>query len=500
MEVSIRFRAFLVLCTLMISLSLFLFNDIMTIWSGAEASWLFESLSVSETSFLPLKLMRVLAETQENFPFVPRMTGAVLFLGSVVGFYYIAKPYLGNQVVLLTALIMGAGFLMPVLSKIATLDIWNFTFQFLTFFTMIRYLKKPEFVWQVLFYGLLALTILIQPVSGLIFSLGSAAVLWWKHPDGARLVKLNPWIAGVVLAAGFQLIGLLQWQNEWQIFSSTGKDFGKYLLFNIIGILPFIGFWVGGLRDLMYKLKRGEEMAMIIFVLMIFSILAQSPVLQAAFALMIAKQMLVFYDERYPFKTWVRATTIIHLIFAFVVSVALMLGGMAEFGGLGFRSGLIFSFMYWAVGLIGVFGMYGTQRSMLIGGPVASGVLTMFIFWMQLYPLIESKRNVPRRIVENIEVVDTEKQPARVIVIDSLAPQESNLSIYLKKQYPETLVYFFQSDQGLEKLNSAEKSIWLKNRGPEPDSSEQVITVDGWDDRLKPVNWSIHIPVNEEGQ
>lgn len=500
MEVSIRFRAFLVLCTMMISLSLFLFNDIMTIWSGAEASWLFDSLSSSDTSFLPLKLMTILAETQENFPFVPRMTGAVLFLGSIVGFYYIAKPYLGNLVVLLTALVLGAGFLMPVLSKIATLDIWNFTFQFLVFFTMIRYLKKPELTWQILFYVLLGIAILIQPVSGLIFSLGSSAVLWWKHPEGSRLVKLNPWIAGVVLAIAFQLAGLLQWQNEWQVFSSNGKDFGKYLLFNIVGILPFIGFWVGGLRDLMYKLKRGEEMAMIIFVLMIFSILAQSPVLQAAFALMIAKQMLVFYDERYPFKNWVRATTIIHLIFAFAVSVVLMLGGMAEFGGLGFRSGLIFSFMYWAVGLVGVFGMYGTQRSMLIGGPVASGVLTMFIFWMQLYPLIESKRNVPKRIVEKIEVMEMEKPPARVIVIDSLAPGESSLSIYLKQAFPETQVYFFQSDDGLEKLNSVEKSLWLKNAGPEPDSSDQVIIVEGWNDRMKPVNWSIHFPENEAGQ
>ena len=83
MEISNRFRAFLVFCSLIISLSLFLLNDLMTIWSGAEAGWLSASLSKEGTFFLPLLLMKFLAQTQDDFPFVPRITGAVLFLISV---------------------------------------------------------------------------------------------------------------------------------------------------------------------------------------------------------------------------------------------------------------------------------------------------------------------------------------------------------------------------------------------------------------------------------
>ncbi len=497
MEVSVRFRAFLVLCTMMISLSLFLFNDLMTIWSGAEAAWLGESLSPEKTSFLPLKLMKLLAQTQENFPFVPRISGAVLFLASIAGFYYIAKPYLGNIVVLLTGLVLGAGFMMPVLAKVATLDIWNFAFHFLAYFTLIRYIKKPAMEWQILFYGLMAIALLVQPVAAFIFLLGSSVVLWWKHPQGNRLVKLNPWVAGVILGIIFHFLGLLQWQNDWQLFAASGKDLGNYLLFNLIGILPFIGFLAGGILDLFYKLKRGEELALIIFVLILFSILAQSPVLQAAFALLIAKQMLLFYDERYPFKSWVRAVTIIHLIFAFGLSVVLMLSGVTEFGGLGFRSGLIFSFMYWAVGVVGVFGQYGTQRTMLIGGPVASGVLTMLIFWMQLYPLVESRRNLPKRIVESIESAEGQKEITSIIITDSTSHKFSNLPVYLGLGFPEAEIVSMDFEEGKQNWEKSSNKVWLNNWNPERDSSEQVLTIEGWNDQLTPETWTIYFPASE---
>jgi hypothetical protein len=494
MEVSVRFRAFLVLCTMMISLSLFLFNDLMTIWSGAEAAWLGESLSPGNTNFLPLKLMKVLAQTQENFPFVPRISGAVLFLASIAGFYYIAKPYLGNVVVLLTGLVLGAGFMMPVLAKIATLDIWNFAFHFLAYFSLIRYVKKPAVLWQILFYLFMAIALLVQPVSALIFLLGSSVVLWWKHPQGSRLVKLNPWVAGVVFAVIFHVSGFLEWQNDWQLFAATGKDFGKYLLFNLIGVLPFIGFLTGGILDLFYKLKRGEEMSLIIFVLILFSILAQSPVLQAGLALLITKQMLLFYDERYPFKSWVRAITIVHLIFAFGLSVVLMLGGFSEFGGLGFRSGLIFSFMYWAVGVIGVFGQYGTQRTMLIGGPVASGVLTMLIFWMQLYPLVESRRNIPKRIVESIESIENPIAISAFIITDSTQQRYANLPVYLGLAFPDTKVASRDYRAGKQNWETGLDQVWLNNLSSESDTSDQVLTVEGWNDRLKPERWTIRFP------
>lgn len=491
MEISIRFRAFLLICSLIISLSLFLFNDLMTIWSGAEASWLWASLSLEKTSFLPLAAMKILAQTQENFPFIPRVTGAVLFLASVLGFYHIAKPYLGKMVVLLTALVLGAGFLIPVLSKLATLDIWIFSFHFLTFFTMIRYLKQPDVIWRGLFYLGLSFSILIQPVSALVFLMGSAAFLWWKHPQGRRLVTLNPWIAGLLLTVVFHYLGLLHWQNEWLIFSTGGADFGKYMLFNFIGILPFVGFWVGGLRDLVYKLKKGEEMALMLASLILFSILAQSPVLQAGFALMITKQMLLFSDEQYPFKNWVRATTMIHLLFAFVLSVLLMLGGMTEFGGLGFRSGLIFSFMYWAVGLIGIFGLYGTQRTMLIGGPVASGVLSMFIFWMQLYPLVESQRNLPKRLIEKVEVLENAPFFEKIFIAVPKEGRPSNLAVYAKLAFPAAGIIELDGNEAGNEWKKTPKSILFRPVGQSETPSEGIIILKGWNDQLKKVTWSV---------
>jgi hypothetical protein len=463
----------------------------MTIWSGAEAGWLAASLSGEQTSFLPLMLMKFLAQTQDDFPFVPRITGAVLFLISVAGFYRIAKPYLGKMVVILTSLVLGAGFLIPVLSKLATLDIWIFAFHFLTFFTLIRFLKQPKIEWRVLFYLLLAISILIQPVSALVFLLGSSTFFWWKHPQGNVVFKLNPWIAGVVLTVVFHFSGLLLWQNDWQIFSFNGADFGKYLLFNFIGVLPFIGFLVGGIRDLVFKLKKGEELAIVITSLLIFSIMAQSPVLQAGLALLIAKQMLLYSDKNYPFKNWVVTTTILHLVSAFILSVFLMLAGMVNFGGIGFRSGLIFSFMYWAIGLIGVFGMYGKQRHMLIGGPVLSGVLTMFIFWVQLYPLLESKRNLPKVIIEKVDIMLEDQQVKKLFIVDS-GKGASAIKVYAQEAFHDVQIIESDSSQIMSLWENTSHGILLNTFILSGEDTEGVIKLEGWNDRLEDENWFIH--------
>lgn len=492
MEISTRFWAFLLFCSLIISLSLFLFNDLMTIWGGAEASWLSASLSEEGTSFLPLAIMKLLAQTQENFPFVPRVTGAVLFLASVLGFYYIAKPFLGKMVVMLTALLLGAGFLIPVLSKIATLDIWNFAFHFLVYFSMIRFLKQPKLEWRLMFYGLFALSILVQPVSALIFVLGSSTLLWWKHNEGSRLVSLNPWIFGTVITLVFHFAGLLSWKNDWQIFSAYGNDIKQYLLYNLIGVLPFIGFWAGGLRDLVYKLRRNEELAIITASLIVFAFLAQSPVIQVGFAFISAKQMLVFQQENYPFKNWVRTVTILNLILGFVLSVFLMLGGMAEFGGIGFRSGLIFSFMYWAIGIVAVIGMYGGQKRFIIGGPVASGVLCMFIFWMQLYPLIESKRNIPRRAVEHIEKISEQNDLEKIFISNSEKGKTSGFYVHTKHAFPNLEIIEDQANSVKDAWAKSNNSILINKENVEADSPQDSTLLIGWNDRLESEAWSIN--------
>ena len=99
---------------------------------------------------------------------------------------------------------------------------------------------------------------MISPISSLIFLVGTATFIWIKHPNGKRLIKLNPWLAILVLGGGAQFLGLLQWESDWLILAFTGSSIGKYLLYSLIGVLPFIGFVVGGIRDLIYKVGKGE--------------------------------------------------------------------------------------------------------------------------------------------------------------------------------------------------------------------------------------------------
>lgn len=490
MEISSQFKFFLGACAVLIAISLFLLNDIMTIWSGAEAAFLWDILSDAKAKAFPVSLVANVIEPTSLFPFWFRIIGIVLFISSIVRFYFVAHPFLGKKTVLLTSALIGASFLIPVLAKLATLDIWVFAFHFTAFFTLIRYLKEPKIGWQLLYYFLIAISLLIAPISSLIFLLGTATFIWWKHPQGKRLVKLNPWFSIGIQAAIFYFSGLLQWQGNWQIFSFEGATIGKYLLYNLIGILPFIGFVIAGLRDLAYKAKKKEELAIIIMALLLFSLLALSPVLQVGLALIAAKQMLVFYDKNYPFKNWVRTGTILHLVFAFMVSVALMLGGYSYFGALGFRSGLIFCFMYWAIGLIGVFGLYGGEnRKMLIGGPILSGVLSMFIFWMQLYPLIESRRNFPKEL---IEAVGEKQRVEKVFIIQNKEKIPTALAVHSKKAFPDAEIIEGSTTQLETAWGNAKNAVLFKQVSEDSNEAGKTIKK-GWNDRLKQVFWAVEI-------
>src|SRR5690606_40317093 len=107
--------------------------------------------------------------------------------------------------------------------------------------------------------------------------------------------------------------------NSGFLFHFGSKGTGVYLLANFLGILPWLAFLPAAFVDLFIKLKKREEMAIILSGFLVFSILSFGLVLQVALALLVAKQVENFFKPNYPFAGWVKSTAVLSLNFTFIL-------------------------------------------------------------------------------------------------------------------------------------------------------------------------------------
>lgn len=439
MQLSYRFQLLILLIIILASASLFVMDDIMTIWDGAEAQLLWDLQSNSSSSFyFPKDFLQLLPI--ESTPLDYRWPGGVLLMSTFLLLWWIMKPLFDKEMSLLTLLVLASSFLVPFAAKLATADIWAFCFFSIAYFSMIRFLKQPTWLWRIVFAVFLTGAILIHPLSAIIFFIGTSLFLYWKHPQRKNLVQLYIWPILLAVVAIAHFTGLLQWNHSYMIWNFPYSNYGQFLLFSLLGILPFSGFFIGGIRDWVYKVQKNEELAIITGAAVIFGIFAQSMIIQLAFAAMIAKQMMLFSHEKYPFRNWVGSGAIIHIVLAFIVSIILMIQGVFLFGSIGFRSGLVFSIMYWSMGLIAIFGIYSRQRQWYIGATLLSGALSYFIFMIQVYPLIEKERNYAKRITDTTMEIIGLNPSTPVHLIGSNRHNTPTIPLYLQQKHDKVLL------------------------------------------------------------
>ena len=178
-----------------------------------------------------------------------------------------------------------------------------------------------------------------------------------------------------------------------------------FLGYSILSFLPITGWFLAGVRDLIYKVRRGEQAARLYTAGLFISFITQSLVFPLLLALLAGKQMqLYFRAENYPWRDWARGGAVVHLVFAFVGAfVALLFGGIS-FSGEGFRAALGMAAAYWIFSLLGVIGLYGEKRDFALGGSLLAGLLGVLFFWVQVYPYLETERDWPTELVDQLEV------------------------------------------------------------------------------------------------
>jgi hypothetical protein len=257
----------------------------------------------------------------------------------------------------------------------------------------------------------------------------------------------------------------------------------RFFSWNLIGILPFLGFAIAGLWETYKRSNKGEEMGIINIGFFFAALLSHALVLQVLLAMLAGKHLTSYFDDRYPHKNPVRAGAVIHLIVAVLGLTYFMLWVFFQFKGPGFRAGFIVCGLYWMWSVIAVIGIYGMNENYVRLGTIMSGVLFTSLFWLQLGPLMESRRDIPARLLVEAQKVapDTEEEIDCIILQDEDKPF-TNIAPYAKRIYPNTMI-----TDSLARSVASPTLLIYEERQPGPQDSTQLAR--GWNSSIAPVSY-----------
>lgn len=422
---------------------LFLFNllvsnDYTTLWSGAESFLAWRALHGEAGFTLHEQLMALPLTGVSEIPHIILRLPSLLVLSlSLPLFYWMVKPLFGKALVENTLLLLTSSLLVTNLAKVAAGDVWAMALQWVAFAAMLRYLKQPALGWQLLFYALFALALWVQPLNSLIFILGSGAYLYFMHPDGKRLLRLNPWVMGILTFAGGYTL-------QWMVFSQhsfyLGFRSGRFLLANLIGILPFLGFALAGIWESIVRARKGEELSIIFLGSLIFALLAHAPALQLVLVMLAAKQLKSSFLPNYPYRNIVLTGAVLQLVTAACALIIFMMGVFVEFRGVGYRAALAAGGIYWMLSFVGVIGYLGNREIYAKIGVFFSGLLFTSLFWLQLNPLIDAQRNWVQRLTAESVQLPTIDRSVDCLILPTDTTVFPNLAAYAKVVFPSTIV------------------------------------------------------------
>ncbi|MCB0588356.1 MAG: hypothetical protein KDD06_23895 [Phaeodactylibacter sp.] len=482
-----RYRFFIFLSGFILIANLLVMNDLTILWPGAE-SWLAWQGLAHEGGAFPPEMVLGIVMGGEIPHFAMRLPGVIIALLAMMAYFLISLRLFTRDMLWDTLLVLGASLLFPNLAKIAAGDIWAMATQWLAFAAMVRYLKQPTWVWRLTFYGLLLPAVWVQPLQSMIFLLGSSAFLYFLHPQGRRLWGLNPWAVGLAFAMALYFSGLLTFSQEAFLI---GFRTGRFLLWNLIGVLPFLGFVAAGIWETARRLGQREEMALLNAAGLIFALLGHSLALPGILALVAARQMKNYFIPSYPYGPIVKAGALLHLVIAFCVLTPLMVAGFFQFRAVGFRAMLATGGLYWMLSFIGVIGLFGPNRRYLYGGTILGGLLLTSMFWLQANPLLQKQLDWPKRLVELSRRETKEKEAVHAYLVHRRGEAFPPLAPYCKAAYRQTRILEGEErlQEAWEEASDAVFMLKLSDADVLKPISLPADTLQGWDTRLRAVEY-----------
>ena len=210
---------------------------------------------------------------------------------------------------------------------------------------------------------------------------------------------------------------------------------------------------------------------------------------QAILALLVAKQMEVYFKDNYPFRDWVKTGAILHLVLIFAFAFALLYNGFVYFEGDGYRAGIAVSGSYWALSFVGIVGLYGIRKPLALGATLLSGLVGMTFFWLQLYPLMETQRSLVQEMPKEVKALQPEA--TEVVILPRQKRSFPNAAVYAKEVFPSVMVEKEEAgfNLALEKPNTIGiTKEWTLPYIPEGRTVDTLSTT-SWSDRMTPSAW-----------
>ncbi len=320
----------------------------------------------------------------------------VLLLPLSLGLWYFgARPIFGQRSSQYTLLVLASCWTLVFAAKLAVNDLWLFLSQMLFVLALLRFLKQGTTQWRIAIYATALLALAMHSWSTVVLITVLSLYLQFVHPQGKKLAKIFLWLS-------LPLLMLAPASPAGYLLTYGQLSYWKYLLCLFLGLLPWAGFFLGSLADLIYKLRRQEEMAIILAGILLASLAAQSPLAILAFALLIARQISAYFVPNYPYRSLVKGFAVLHLIFSFCIITYALLSAFAQLGAVGFRGVMSLGAIYWMLTFIAVIGLYSYRRDMILGGMAWGALLAMLLFWLQLFPLLESQSWRTSELMEKV--------------------------------------------------------------------------------------------------
>ena len=393
--------------------NLFTANNILSFWEAAEVMNMLTVQSEANTFFLPALILKGIYAFAGLDAFAMRLPGVLFFLGAISTFYYVGKKLFGKETLLTFLLVICSALILVNMSKFAFGDVYLLGLQLLNMIFLLRLLKTPASQWEIGFWLTTLLGLFVHPVSMLVWSGGWWLWLYLRHPQGKSLPKSGIWAGVAILAGAIISLGWVDWQSPSFLFSFKSSSLGFYLTLLLLGCLPWLGFLPSGLRDLRMKRKKGEELSLFITGWLLIGLLSYSSIAVVGLLFLMAKQVQLSLDPKYPHRNTLQISISLVLVLSFAGVFLLLMGSYNLFDAAGFRAAVLAGGCYWALYFLGSMGVLMKKELVMIGGFTFSGILLTAFFWARFGPLIEAKRDLPVRLIEEArqKIEDPDTKP-----------------------------------------------------------------------------------------
>lgn len=473
-SISPSYRLFLGFSVFIFLANLLVMNDFASLWNGAEV--------------LNIEYFKSIQNWIGINTFSWRLPSVCITILAFVGIYFLGRKVFGELTTIEALLVLGSSLLVVNMGKVATGDSWLFFALSLSFISLILFLKQPILKWKISYITFLILAAFIHQYSTLVFSLGTCFYLFASHPKGENLRPLLRWTAGILTIRFLYFHDFIDFSVYTFYLSFSNLSISQSLIWMMIGMLPWTGFLWAGIWEMIQKLRKKEEFALIISAGFFGGLFSHALILQCILAFMIARQISAYFRPNYPYKNIVKTGAILHLLFAFGAIMYVMISSFDFFQAIGFRSAMAVGAVYWMTSLTGVIGLVGMNRRFIKGGMALSGLMLTLIFWLQLYPLIETQRNLPKRIALEVEqMMEKNTQDLNTHLFYHYSPVGQNLPLYLKQKGLDFSV-FNKNDKLFDLYQKGDiivvsNEMFLDVKKEQPELEGKQIT--GWSKFLK---------------